>query len=98
MKNDFLDWVFVGFSSILTATQTNETFKTISLILTILSSLVIIARNIYNWYVASKADGKIDKDEVKDLIDIIGDGVEDINNNIKGKDDKKDEQGSSKQG
>lgn len=97
MKNDFLDWVFVGFSSILTVAQTNETFKTISLILTILSTLVILVRNIYNWYIASKADGKIDKDEVKDLIDIIGDGVDDINNNIKGDKDK-DEQGSSKQG
>ena len=98
MKNDIIDWCLVGLSSILTSSQTNEVFKAISLVLTILSVLVILARNIYDWYIKAKADKKIDKEEIKDLIDIVGDSVEDINQVIKGKDDLKDEQGSSKQG
>lgn len=98
MKNDIIDWCLVGLSSILTISQTNEVFKAISLVLTILSVLVILARNIYDWYIKAKEDKKIDKEEIKDLIDIVGDSVEDINQVIKGKDDLKDEQGSSKQG
>lgn len=98
MKNDIIDWCLVGLSSILTSSQTNEVFKAISLVLTILSVLVILARNIYDWYIKAKADKKIDKEEIKDLIDIVGDSIEDINQVIKGKDDLKDEQGSSKQG
>lgn len=77
-----LDIGGITFSAILTATQTNEVFRLISLILTILTTLVVLARNIYNWYKDAKLDGKIDKDELKDLINIVGDGIEDINNCI----------------
>ena len=77
------DGLGLSLSAFLTATQTNELFRTISLILTILATLVVLARNIYDWYIKAKADKKIDKEEVKDLIDIVGDAVTDINDNIK---------------
>lgn len=79
---DLFDWLGIGFSTVLTIAQTNEVFKTISLILTILATLVVLARNIYNWYIDAKEDGKIDKDEVKDLIDIVDKGVTDIKDTV----------------
>lgn len=82
------DGLGLSLSAFLTATQTNELFRTISLILTILATLVVLARNIYDWYIKAKEDKKIDKEEVKDLIDIVGDAVEDISDSIKK--DKKD--------
>lgn len=79
---DLFDWCGIGFSVFLTMSQTNEVFKTISLILTILATAVVLARNIYNWYVDAKRDGKIDKDEVKDLIDIVDKGINDIKDEV----------------
>lgn len=88
MNEHIADGLGLSLSAFLTATQTNELFRTISLILTILATLVVLARNIYDWYMKAKEDKKIDKEEVKDLIDIVGDAVIDINDSIKK--DKKD--------
>lgn len=82
MNEHIFDGFVICFSTILTATQTNETFRTISLILTILATAVVLARNIYDWYIKAKRDGKIDKDEVKDLIDIVDKGVNDIKDEV----------------
>lgn len=84
MNENVLDALGISFSAFLTASQTNETFRLISLILTILATLVVLARNIYDWYIRSKRDGKIDKEEIKDLVDIVGNGIEKIDNTIKG--------------
>ena len=83
MNENIADGLGIALCTFLTATQTNEVFRTISLVLTILATLVVLARNIYDWYIKAKADKKIDKEEVKDLIDIVGDAVTDINDNIK---------------
>lgn len=88
MNEHIADGLGLSLSAFLTATQTNELFRTISLILTILATLVVLARNIYDWYIKAKTDKKIDKEEVKDLIDIFGDAVTDINDSINK--DKKD--------
>lgn len=82
MNGHIADTFGIFFSVILTVTQTNETFRTISLILTIIATAVVLARNIYDWYIKAKRDGKIDKDEVKDLIDIVDKGVNDIKNEV----------------
>ena len=42
-----------------------------------------LARNIYEWYLKAKKDGKIDANEGKELIDIVDDGVNNIKDNIK---------------
>ena len=82
MNEHIADGIGLALCTFLTATQTNELFRTISLVLTILATFVVLARNIYDWYIKAKQDKKIDKDEVKDLIDIIGDSVTDIKDTI----------------
>ena len=69
-----------------TAIQPNEVLQTISLIITIIGGLITISFAIYGWYKRATADGKIDKDEIKEAIDIIQEGTEDIKDAL---DDKK---------
>lgn len=83
MSDKLQDIVGITFQSLLTIAQTDEIFRIISLILTIISAIVVLARNIYEWYVKAKKDGKIDADEGKELIDIVDDGVNNIKDNIK---------------
>lgn len=67
-----------------TATQVNEVLKTISLIITIIGALITyIIVPLIVWYRKSKSDGKIDKDEINEAIDIIKDGSEKIKNDTK---------------
>lgn len=83
MSDKFQDIVGITFQSMLTISQTDEIFRIISLVLTIISAIVVLARNIYEWYIKAKKDGKIDADEGKELIDIVDDGVNDLKDNIK---------------
>ena len=74
------------------ATQTNEILQDISLVITIIGGLItFIILPLLNWYQKSKQDGKIDKDELKDGIDIIVDGTEKIKDEIDKKDNNKKE-------
>lgn len=82
MNDKFLDIVGIVFQSMLTIAQTDEIFRIISLVLTIISAVVILARNIYEWYVKAKKDGKITAEEIKQGTDIIIDGVQKVNNVI----------------
>ena len=83
MNDKFLDIVGITFQSMLTIAQTDEIFRIISLVLTIISAVVVLARNIYEWYLKAKKEGKIDANEGKELIDIVDDGVNNIKDNIK---------------
>lgn len=83
MNEKILDGTCIVLQSFLTLAQTDEIFRIVSLVLTILSCLIVLVRNIYNWYIEAKKDNKIDKDEIKDLIDIVGDGVNDIKDETK---------------
>lgn len=86
MKDSIIDSICITLSTIFTITQTNEVFKTISLILTILSVLVVLARNIYDWYLKAKQDKMIDKEEIKELIDIVSNSVDELDKIKKSKD------------
>ena len=89
MHDKIIDGTCITLSSFLTLAQTDEVFKTISLVLTILSAIVVLARNIYESYAKAKSDNKITSDEIKDLIDIISGGTSDIVDKIdNNKDDK----------
>lgn len=67
-----------------TATQVNEVLKTISLVITIIGALITyIVVPLIVWYRKSKSDGKIDKDEINEAIDIIKDGSEKIKDDTK---------------
>lgn len=73
---------------VLTFTQTKELFEIISLVLSIIISLLIIGSKIFQWWKNASKDGKISKEEVKDGIDIIVDGVNDIRDKIEDKEEK----------
>lgn len=82
MNDKIVDGVGIALQSMLTFTQTDEIFRIISLVLTILSAVVVLARNIYEWYKRAKADGKIDKEEIDEVIDIVNDGIHNINDKL----------------
>lgn len=82
MSDKFKDIVGITFQSLLTIAQTDEIFRIISLVLTIISAVVVLARNIYEWYIKAKKDGKITAEEIKQGTDIIIDAVQKVNNAI----------------
>lgn len=65
-------------SALGTGIQTNELLQTISLILTIIGTVITIVMALLNWWNRSKKDGKIDKEEAKEGLDIVMGGVEQI--------------------
>ena len=74
-------------SAVGTGMQTNEILQTISIVLTIIGSLITIGMAVINWWKNAKKDGKITKDEIKDGIDIIVGGVDDIKDKLEDKED-----------
>ena len=80
--------VGTSLSAVGTATQTNQVLQTISLILTIVGTIIIIAMAILNWWKKSKEDGKLSKEEINEGIDIIKNGVDSIYDNIEDFNDK----------
>lgn len=63
-----------------TATQENPVLQYINLGITILVGVVTIAYTIFKWYKKAKEDGEITKDEVEELIENVGDSIEDLTN------------------
>lgn len=67
---------------ILTVAQTKEIFQIVSLVLSILISIVILIGKIVDWYHKAKADGKITKEEIEELVDTTKEDIEDIKEKI----------------
>lgn len=86
-----LDIATTTFSGLLTALQTDEVFKWIGFILTLLSALVGIAYRIWHWYKDAKEDGKISADEIKKLGEIVKSGTDEVIDIITTKEDDKHE-------
>lgn len=64
-----------------TATQTNETLETISLIITIIGAfLSFIVCPLISWLNRAKKDGHIDSEEIEDLKKEITHGLNEIGN------------------
>lgn len=70
-KTNIFSIILNGFGYFLTIEQTNQLFQLISLIASIIASGVIIALNVWKWWIVAKKDGKIDEHEVDQLIDIV---------------------------
>ena len=70
--NNALSWVCSGVT-ILTSTLSHDILQIILMVLGVISALVSLAYNIYVWYKKAKQDGKIDRDEIDDLMDILND-------------------------
>lgn len=86
-----LDIATTTFSGLLTALQTDEVFKWIGFILTLLSALVGIAYRIWHWYKDAKEDGKITADEIKKLGEIVKSGTDEVIDIVTTKEDNKHE-------
>ena len=79
--NEFVAGLFgTGSCVVGTALQTNEVLQTISLIITILGGIMtLIVIPLLNWYHKAKQDGKIDDKEIKEGLDILEDGLDELN-------------------
>lgn len=75
-----LESIANGSMYIFTLAETNEYFKFVELILSIVMTLFIIVVNIISWYKKAKKDGKIDEEEIEELKNIVNDGKEKIDN------------------
>ena len=71
-----LEGIANGFMYVFTVAETNEYFKFVELILSIIMTLFIIVVNVISWYKKAKKDGKIDEEEIEELKDILEDGKE----------------------
>ena len=75
-----INYLCDGFAVVMTATQTNEVFQAISLVLTIIAtlfSLSLTAIRLFYWFKEAKKDGKITQEEVDEAKEIIKDGTKD---------------------
>ena len=62
-----------------TATQTNETLETISLVITIIGAVLsFIVCPLLSWYNKAKKDGHIDSEEIEELTKDISKGLNEI--------------------
>ena len=84
-----LGYVCTGVSAILTALQDNAIYQVVNMILVILSLLINIIYTIYKWYRQASQDGKIDIDEVGDLLDGVKNELD--NNPLTKKEEEKHE-------
>lgn len=85
---NLLIWAGNGVGYVFTAIQTNEVFQIIELCFSVALTILLIVYRIWKWYEEAKKDGKITADEVKEGIDILVDGTEEIKNQIDGKENK----------
>ena len=75
-----------------TALQPNEVWQYIQMGITIIAGIISIILGLRAWWKDAKKDGKIDKEEIEDGIDIIIDGGKNIKEHLEsGKDSKKGE-------
>ena len=85
MKETYgLNWLADGVAVVMTATQTNEVFQIISLVITIIATLfsaILTGLRLVDWYKEAKKDGKITKEEVDEAKSIIDDFKKDGHNN-----------------
>lgn len=88
MKHENLDLITTSLSAFLTTIQADQLFQLLSFIVTILSALIGVAYRVYHWYKEVKADGKIDSNEVKKLIDLGKISLDEIKDIIDQKGDK----------
>lgn len=84
MKNEVLSGIFgTSLSAIGTIIQTNEMLQTISLVITIIGGIItLIIIPILNWWRKAKKDGKVTKEEIEEGVDIVVDGVNELNDKL----------------
>ena len=79
---DALEIIGNGSMYVLTAVTPEKLLSLINLGLSILISIVILVTKLVSWWKDAKKDGKVTKEEIKQGVDIITSGVDEIKENI----------------
>lgn len=82
MREKPINYIASVVACITTAIQSNEIFSYVSLSLTILSIVVSLAFTIYRWYKVATTDGRIDNEEIDELMKNINEYVNEINDDV----------------
>lgn len=77
MKDTRIDYMLDALAIALGLSQGQELLSYIQLGLGILATIVSIAFSIWKWWKKASADGKITKDEIKELSDNLKDKLDD---------------------
>ena len=77
MKNTRFDYILDVVAITLGITQGEELLRYIQLGFGILATLISIAFSIWKWWKKASADGKITKEEIKELSDELKDKLDD---------------------
>lgn len=87
--NDIVSYISSGLGA-LTATLLDDPIARYTLLtLSIISALAGIVSRVIAIIQAKKGDGKIDLDDIKDIVDEAKDAIEDAKDDLNGKDKKK---------
>lgn len=83
LENIIIGTIGTSLSAVGTATQTNSTLETISLIITIIGAFIsFIFLPLWNWWKHARADKKITKEEIKEGIGTLIDGIGEVSDTI----------------
>ena len=82
---DFFQIGANGLQYAISLAQVEDVLRIAGIILSVIISLLIIIDKIVSWWKNAKADGKITEDEIKEGVEIIKDGTQDIKDHIEGK-------------
>jgi len=77
MKDTRIDYVFDAVAIALGVSQGQELLSYIQLGLGILATIISVAFSVWKWWKKASADGKITKDEIKELSDDLKDKLDD---------------------
>lgn len=78
----FLEDVGNGLMYLCSWAQVEQALRIASFVLSILISILILVSRIITWWKEAKKDGKITKDEIKEGVTIITEGVEEVKHHI----------------
>ena len=92
MQEKPVNYIASAVACITTAVQSNEIFSYVSLTLTILSIVVSLTFTIYRWYKVATNDGKIDNEEIDELMKNINEGINELNDAVNNFDKKENEE------
>lgn len=96
MQEKPINYIASVVACITTAIQSNEIFSYVSLLLTILSIVVSLAFTIYRWYKVATTDGRIDNEEIDELMKNINEDVNEINDAVNNFDKKENKERNNK--
>ena len=82
---DFFQIIGNGLQYAISLAQVEDALRIAGIVLSVIISLLIIIDKIITWWKNAKADGKITEDEIKEGVEIIKDGTQEIKDHIEGK-------------